>query len=310
MSTTSSPTVASWELSIRLREHRVRLGMDVATVTKALKFSRNYWSAVENDRTMLADDKFATVLALFELDEAERKRLTALRDYAKSKPWWSADPSLVLPGEQRFFGLEDGSEAIRNFEGLVIPGPLQTEAYSRALFSSLPGVAQVEVESRVRFRRARQKRILDDTKKRLSAVISEGALLQHVSADPQVQHGQLCSLTEAIDTYAESVDLRILPFAQPLRGMVGTSSLVVFSFEQPILPSIAFQEAAVPIGFIEDPAEMHLVELTFKQAYESSLSRTDSQALIESYASALRSEIEQGDFPKPGEPLGPLNRSR
>lgn len=310
MATTSSPTVASWELSIRLRNHRDRLGMDVSTITKALKFSRNYWSAVENDRTMLADDKFAAILDLFQLDPEERTNLTELRDLARSKHWWERLPTYVAPAGKRFFGLEDGAATIRNFEGLVVPGPLQTEAYSRALFSSLPGVAPVDVENRVRFRRARRTRILDASERRLTAVISEGALLQHVSSDPLVQHKQLCALIDAIDQYSASVDLRILPFAQPLRGMVGASSLVIFSFASSILPTIAYQEATDSIGFTEDFAEIHLIELTFKQAYESSLSQPDSRALIENYASALQTEIERGDFPKPGQPLRALNRSR
>ena len=47
----SSPTVARRALALRLKERRRELGVNVKTITDQLGFTRNYWSAIENDRT-------------------------------------------------------------------------------------------------------------------------------------------------------------------------------------------------------------------------------------------------------------------
>ncbi|HUQ59618.1 helix-turn-helix domain-containing protein, partial [Lentzea sp.] len=56
MSSSTSPVVAAWELALRLRQRRVNMGVEVKTITQRLDFSRNYWSAVENERKILSED--------------------------------------------------------------------------------------------------------------------------------------------------------------------------------------------------------------------------------------------------------------
>src|SRR5262245_31910222 len=57
-----SPTVAAWELALRLRRRRVQLGVEVRTITQRLGFSRNYWSAVENERKILSEENLVKLL--------------------------------------------------------------------------------------------------------------------------------------------------------------------------------------------------------------------------------------------------------
>ena len=65
----SSPTVARWELALRIKARREELGLTVQAIADHLGFSRNYWSAIENERSVLADDKFDALMKLLELDD-------------------------------------------------------------------------------------------------------------------------------------------------------------------------------------------------------------------------------------------------
>ena len=134
----ASPTVARWELALRLKRRREELGLTVKQITDELGFTRNYWSQVEHEKTVLAADKLTALGALFRFDDATLAELHELRTVARQRGWW-ADYADQLDDEmQRFFGLEQGATAIRNFESLLIPGLLQTERYARAVFRVRP----------------------------------------------------------------------------------------------------------------------------------------------------------------------------
>ncbi|MDH3682423.1 MAG: Scr1 family TA system antitoxin-like transcriptional regulator, partial [Acidimicrobiia bacterium] len=156
----TSPTVARWELALRIKRRREELGISVKEITDHLGFSRNYWSAVENERAVLAEDKFDGLLRLFKFTDQDASELRDLRVAARQRGWW--DSSTELDDEmKRFVGLEQGAVEIRNFESLLIPGLLQTRDYARAYLTSDPMFGAVDVEPLVATRERRQGR-LDD----------------------------------------------------------------------------------------------------------------------------------------------------
>ncbi len=141
---------------------RDELGIEGKAIPEALGFSRNYWSAVENERKILSEDKLTKLIDLFELDKHERRELLELREAAKQRGWWARYSGLFSDELQRFFGLEHGAQAIRTYESLLIPGLLQTEEYARAIMAADVAIRQVEVDQRVEVRMRRQERLGDD----------------------------------------------------------------------------------------------------------------------------------------------------
>src|SRR3954447_3360211 len=92
-----SPVVASWELALRLKQQREQLGIEVKTITQALGFTRNYWSAVENERKILSQEALARVVDLFEFDDEEKAELLALRTAARSEDGGRTQSSSMPP---------------------------------------------------------------------------------------------------------------------------------------------------------------------------------------------------------------------
>ena len=276
----SSPTVASWELALRLRQRRDQLGIEVQTITAMLGFSRNYWSAVENERKILAEDKLKSVLNLFEFDEEEQRELMELREAAKLRGWWARYSALFTEDTLRHYGLEHGAQAIRTYESVLIPGLLQTEAYARALMTAdITTIRQVEVDQRVELRMRRQERLTGDDPLHLTAIVSQAALMQETGG-PQVLREQLTHLARVIEERPDVVDFRVIPFNATGCGVFGASTFHLIDFASTRLPTLAWQETVTAAGIIDDVGQVRDLSLTYVEALGRTLSPQESLDLI------------------------------
>lgn len=274
-----SPTVASWELALRLRQRREQLGIEVKTITEKLSFTRNYWSAVENDRKILTPEKLTTLLALFELDEEEKLELMALREAARQRGWWMRYSALFSEQVFRYYGLEHGAQTIRTYESLLIPGLLQSQNYARALMSADVTVRPVEVDERVHFRMLRQERLSGENPLKFTAVLSQAALMQQIGG-PDVLYEQLVHLVGLIEDNRDTVEVRIIPFTATSCGLFGSSTLHLMDFASPRLPAIAWRETVTSMGIVEDTNSLRDMNRTYAEALDASLSNDETLALI------------------------------
>jgi len=272
----SSPTVASWELALRLRQRREQLGIEVRTITATLGFSRNYWSAVENERKILAEDKLKTVLNTFEFDEEEQRELLDLRETAKRRGWWTSYSALFREDTLRLYGLEHGAQSIRTYDSLLFPGLLQTADYARALMTAeIPTIRQVEVGQRVEVRMRRQQRISGDDPLHLTAVVSEAALRQETGG-PRVLRDQLAHLARMIEDRPDVVDLRVIPFTATGCGVFGASTFHLLDFASSRLPTLLWQETVTTGVVIDNASQVRDISLTYAEALGRALSGQDS----------------------------------
>lgn len=273
-----SPVVAGWELALRLRKRREQLGMEVRTITQALGFSRNYWSAVENERKILSEESLAKLLDLFEFDKDEKEELLQLRAAAKERGWWSRYSALD-DELQRLFGLEFGAYSVQAWESLLVPGLLQTEAYARALMTPDVNVRQVEVEQHVEVRLRRQERLGGDHPLRVTALISEAVLRQEVGGR-EVLREQLEHL-RGLMTKNKVVEIRVIPFSTQTCGLFGAATVHLIDFENPRLPTVIWQETVTSWGVIDDPIKVRDIRGTYREALRKALSDQDSLAMIQ-----------------------------
>lgn len=280
----SSPIVARWELSRRLAALRKDRGLDVKAITDHLGFTRNYWSAVENDRTLIAADKLELLLNLFEVDDIERDELTQLREDGRKRGWWDDYPD-ISETAKRLFGLEAGATQIRTYEPQLVPGLLQTETYTRAVIGSDPITSPAKVEELVQVRQRRQ-RVLVENPPSLVALLGEGVLLQEV-AGQVAQVEQLLHLADYAEDHRTNIELRLLPFKDTPAAIAGSSTLVFIEFGlNPHLPTIAWQEALRTLDIVEGlDEEFRRLELAWQEGLRRSLSHDDSILRIRDLAS-------------------------
>jgi len=246
----TSSTVARWELAHRIKVRRQELGIGVEQIAKHLGFTRNFFSAVENERSMLATEKLEVLMVMLEFDNLEREELRALDAAARNRGWWETKEVLDLVRESgsRLFGLEQGASRIRGFDAHTISGLFQTSDFTRAMFSVHPENSPAAINRLVEIRRRRQA----DLRSRgvpITVIVGEAALHQRW-ADNELHLAQLEHLLELVDTHPYEV--RVLTFASPPGVLVGASTLEFLDFDSAHLPTVALQEAIRDLDILED----------------------------------------------------------
>ncbi|WP_405178910.1 Scr1 family TA system antitoxin-like transcriptional regulator [Nocardia sp. NBC_01377] len=277
-----SPTVARWELVLRLRELREQRGFDSATFAKQIGFTAANWSHVEKGRRVLTTNTIGPVLEILEVDAEEREELLALLASSKQRGWWAKSSALIGPELQRLYGMEYGAQSIRSYDSLIVPGLLQTEDYARALISADVMIRPVQVEQLVTIRMRRQARLRGPGRVELTAVVGEGTLLQQTGG-PKVLRAQLEHLV-ALSEDSDSIEIRVIPFAATAGAILGGSSFHLLDFAGEQLPTFGWAESAVFGGAVDDPDLVRDLAFAYVRAREQSLSREDSLAVIRSYS--------------------------
>lgn len=288
MSSSPSPVVANWELVLRLRERREQLGISVNDLTKQLGFTRNYWSAIENERKIVPETTLRTLFDLLEFgDEEDQRQLLNLRDTAKENGWWNKYSALFDSELQRLYGLEHGAQGIRCYETLLIPGLLQTEDYARAIMRSDATVRTVEVEQRVAVRLQRQERLHSDNSVDLTVIMSEAALRQQIGGTA-VLKGQLEHLLKITEQYPNSVEIRIIPFTATACSLFGAGTLHILDFQSPRLPRAAWVETVSTWSVITNANQVRDITTAFNEAFALTLDSRETREIIEKYRKELR----------------------
>lgn len=278
----ASPTVARWELVLRLRELREQRGFDSATFAKRVGFTAANWSHVEKGRRVLTTKTIGPVLELLEVEGEEREELLELLLLSKERGWWAKSSALIGPELQRYYGMELGAESIRSYDSLVVPGLLQTEEYARALISADVMIRPVQVEQLVSVRLKRAERLRGDDRVELTAVIGEATLLQQIGG-PKVLRGQLEHLATLLDEL-DSISVRVIPFTATQGALLGGSSFHLLDFASENLPTFAWVESAVFGGAVEDSDQIRDLRFAFVRALDQSLGRAESLELIKRYS--------------------------
>ncbi|SEQ76469.1 helix-turn-helix domain-containing protein [Lentzea albida] len=280
MPSPASPVVAGWELALRLREQRERKKIEVSAITSALGFTRNYWSAVENERKILSEENLVAALDLLEFDEDERPELLDLRLAAKERGWWTQYGTLLDGDLQRLIGLEAGAERIRYYESLLIPGMLQTEEYTRGIMEPDGTIRPVDVDQRVEVRVRRQERLTGEAPLRVVAVMSEAALRQQIGG-PAVLRRQLEHLVRSIEGNRAGLEVRIIPFTAKACGLFGAATIHLLDFPGDRLPTVMFQETVTTRDITFDAVRVAEISNTYESALERTLSPQKSLEKIQ-----------------------------
>jgi transcriptional regulator with XRE-family HTH domain len=287
----ASPTVARWELSLRLRERRLDLGLSAIDVAKKLGVTRNYISLVENDKTVPAEDKLQEFLDALSMDPEEQQKMFELRDISRQRGWWM-DYASLFPEEKivKYFGLEHGASTLNAYEGQMVNGLLQTEAYTRELMMADPLLSEVQIERLLLARRRRKERLIGVDPLQATIVMSE-TVLHQVVGTVQTLSGQLGHLLEVSER--DNIDIRIVPFSNPPRGATGSSTFYLLGFPSARLPKAVWMEAGTPLELSTEPTKVEDLELRHRDALSASLSVQASRELIADCQQSLDTNREQ-----------------
>ena len=257
MSRGPSPTVRRRRLAARLRELRETAELTIDEVGERLECSASKISRIETGHVGVTPRDVRDMLEVYGIDDDEREALVQIAREARKKGWWHAYNE-VFTGS--FVGLESDASSLHTHQALLIPGLLQTEAYTRAVIRAIrPDAAEADVELRVRGRLNRQRLITDENPPEYWAVLDE-AVLRRTVGGPEVMREQLKRLVEAATL--PNVTLQVVPFSAGAHAGMEAPFLIL-GFPEQADPDVVYVENSTSGVYLEQPEDVHRYTLMF-----------------------------------------------
>uniref|UniRef100_A0AAU2A926 Helix-turn-helix domain-containing protein n=1 Tax=Streptomyces sp. NBC_00093 TaxID=2975649 RepID=A0AAU2A926_9ACTN len=254
-----------------LREH---LGMSRKELAQAVQFSEHTVASVELGRRM-PDPVFV------ERADVALGNTGALK---KAAEFLNRQPGLAA-WFRRWAQMEGTAISLCTYECRLVPGLLQTEAYARAVTTSVPPrPAEEELNRRIEARQERQKLLSLERNPPCSfSFIVEQAVLERHTGGEEVTRELLDHLLDVIDRHW-NVEIQVMPLRQPVHaGLDGPLRLL----ETPQNKWFGYSEGQENGRLISDPKEISVLQQRYAKLRSQALTPEDSRSLLERMRGAL-----------------------
>lgn len=280
----TSPTVAGWELVLRIRQRVNELGLTSREIQKTLGIGPTYWSQITNYKGSSPRTNSTNSPPCSNSPRANGANWSNCAAWRRSAAGGTGTRHCSTRARCATSDLRRARPTSR-VTSSVVPALLQTEDYIRALMTSTVAARPAEAEELVRARLERQRRLRGEHPVLLTVVLGQAALMQQVGG-VGVQRAQLRALVSAIEDLPGTVDIRVIPFEVDTAAAVNAATFTVLEFASERLPTIGRLESATWSELIEEPRIVEQLKYQYLRARSSALELEDSVALIE--------EIERG----------------
>jgi hypothetical protein len=281
-----SPTLRIRRLAAELKQGREKSELTVVQAGKALGWTSSKVSKIETTETRrITAGDLDKMMDLYKItDPAKREALQALAKDAKVRGWWSKYRDVF--GAQALPDFEAEASVIRCFEGLVIPGLLQTPAYAQALFQGGRYTGAEDIEHRVNARMARREILSRFNPVHLRVVMDEAALRRMIGG-PEIMAEQLRHLLYVAKL--PNVDVQLLPFAAGSHSAL-VAPFSILEFPEHLAAPIVHVDTVTDSVFFEQPEEIERYSATFGDIQGTALSTTQSARFIADVLASLESD--------------------
>ncbi len=268
-------TVAKRRLSRILADLRVESGYTANHVCDILNWGRGKVGRFEANqwkRPEMSDIR--DLLRIYGVMGEKRMEVEELAIRARARPWWR-DYGDVFDNE--FPGFEADAAEIRVFMPLVVPGLLQTPAYTDALLRVGPRTLawrRRALEARLRRQRVLERE--DGTAPGLIALITEASLMYRWSTRVE-RCEQVAHLADM--SRRPNVELRIQRFVDgPPPGMLSMINIFDFPGDE---PSAVFVEAELTIQEVTSKEQVKTYSQAFDRARDAALDPVETTIYLE-----------------------------
>lgn len=207
------------------------------------------------------------------LDGVYTANKTLVRKWHDSKRGADLDPWF-----QEISAIEQSALELRDYQPLVWPGLVQTEAYARALTQDVwPGRGTDSVESLVKSRMKRQELLEVGDRPLILMIVEEGVIHRRVGG---IGDGELCEQIQRVvrEMKADTLRLQVVP-RNAGRHHGGTGPFRVYTFAD--RPSLASAEHMTGEAKIDDPKMVAHCMTVFGLLQAEALSGDQSLELLE-----------------------------
>jgi transcriptional regulator with XRE-family HTH domain len=262
-----------FQLGAQLRRLRDEAKVPTERAADVIEVSASTLRRIESGRVGIKGPALTALLNEYGVDDPElRETLLSMAREGKQRGWWAKFGDLPQVYRQ-YIGLESAADQMQNFETIVVPGLLQTEAYARAMTHSDAFKPTPEwIEQRVTVRMERQK-LIKEGRLKLNAVMDEAVLHRQIGG-VRVMRAQLTALLEAAELW--NVTLQVIPFREGAYASM-LSSFAILNF--PDHAGVVYIESLTGDLYAEG-ADVERCTIVFNDLRSSALSPSESAAII------------------------------
>lgn len=275
-----NPTVRQRRLGRMLKEARSAAGKTIAQAAGELDCAESKISRIEAAQSGIRSLDLRALLDFYGVaDQTRRARFQDLARNGRERGWWSQYEGALNSEYSDLIALEWDASDLYLVETSIIPGLLQTPAYTEAVVRmQSPGKADKDVAAQVKVRGQRRQTFARSTPLRLWAVIAEAALKTDLGKD--VMKDQLESLlTLARET---NIQVQVLPSSAAINvALYGPFGIL--GFPEPVETDIVYRDDLMSILYYEDPTQVEFYTGLFRRLNSEALPVEQSLSLIKAH---------------------------
>ena len=274
----TSPTVRRRRLAAELRRIRDQLDFTLEDVAERLRWSASKLSRIETAKSGAKIIDVRRLLQLYQVHGPQAEELMTLAREAERKGWWEAYSDSLKEEVSALIGLE--AEAVRaaQWQPVVVPGLLQTEAYAeQTLLGHQPALGRPpgQIKAYVTARLHRQEVLTRERPLSLSAVLDE-SVLRRKYGGAEVMHEQLIKLIEF--SRMPNIDIFVRPMKSP--HPAPTAPPFTYLDFGASFHAVVFVELLSGGVYIENDLDTFHYSSVFEMARTQSLDAEESRKLI------------------------------
>lgn len=264
-------------LGAELRRLREAAGLTQTEVGASI--GRSHASLVnwERGKTKISKSDLVCLLAELRVSPEVRKGLEKLRDESsRGAGQWSVYglPDWLRP----LVSFEEDAVRICAFEPVVIPGLLQTEAYSRAIHLASPYTTPAsELERRLAARKLRQQRLAGTKPLKLHVIIAEAALRLAIGGSAVLAE-QLRHLLEL--NKKNNITVQVLAAAAGAHPAMAGNFTVLHFAEPELDPPLGYYDGPLGGCVVSDEGDVATMARMFEDVRQAALGKAESVQLI------------------------------
>lgn len=288
---TTGSTVPKRQLGRHLRKLRNQAGFTVKLAAHEMEFSEAKIWRIESGQVALRSLDVEAMCRLYGAPDDLTGALKALAKETKARGWWHSFGDVIPEGFDVYIGLEEAASHFRWYEPELVPGLLQTEAYTRALIAeSRPDSAPEEIERLIHVQTSRKALVTRTIEPPMLHVVINEAVLKRPVGGPDVMAAQLQHLVEL--SQRPNIDLRVVPFAAGMHPGVRSGAFIMLGFPvngtgEPSEPTTVYLNHLAGELYLDKDREVNRYEAVFTNLWAVSLDETVSEQMLTTAAKEI-----------------------
>ncbi|MFJ9179890.1 helix-turn-helix domain-containing protein [Streptomyces sp. NPDC102360] len=283
MGTKREPTARQLRLAVELRRLRDAADLSAREAAALLGVNSVQISQIEAGTSGVSDQRLRSLAAHYSCTDGKFVDALAAMATDRTRGWWEEYRGLLPTAFLDLSELEHHAAYRWDVDFLHVPGLLQTEAYSRALFARrVPELPEADVELRVRHRMQRRTVIEAVHATPYEVLVHEAALRIRVGgrATSRAQLAQILELSAE-----DHVTVRVIPFDLDEFADI-TADMVYAGGPVPKLDTVV-RDGPHGAIFVDCEAQLGVFRTLFRRVEAVSLTHERSRDLIHRLAKEL-----------------------